>query len=100
MPGNEWVKRYTNNAGIKQLVFVLASRYLFGEEILQQLGNIGFYDDFAAWLETQTLEKNLPTLPEGCTPMKIEATTGGYVMIPGTDTARYQIQCRLTYLRG
>lgn len=97
VPCKEWVKRYVDGSGVKQFLFVLASREAFGEEIRQQLDNLGFYEGFSRWLDQKTMAHELPALGKGQTPLAVEATTSGYAFIPGTDSARYQIQCRLTY---
>lgn len=97
IPCKEWLKRYVDGSGIKQFQFVLSSREAFGEEIRQQLDNLGFYEDFSNWLDQQTAARTLPDLGTGKTPLLVEATTSGYAFIPDTNTARYQIQCRLTY---
>lgn len=97
VPCKEWVKRYVDGSGTKQFLFVLASREAFGEEIRQQLDNLGFYEGFSGWLDRKTMARDLPELGDGRTPLSIEATTSGYAFIPDTDTARYQIQCRFTY---
>lgn len=96
-PCKEWVKRYVDGSGTKQFLFVLTSREAFGEQVRQQLDNLGFYEDFSHWLDRQTAARTLPELGPGRTPLAVEATTSGYAFIPGTETARYQIQCRLTY---
>lgn len=97
VPCKEWVKRYVDGSGVKQFLFVLSSREAFGEELRQQLDNLGFYEGFSRWLDQKTAARELPALGNGRAPLTAEATTSGYAFIPGTDTARYQIQCRLTY---
>jgi len=65
---------------------------------LERLENSGFYEDFADWLETQTLAEIFPSMGTGKTPTKIEATVGGSLYEQGnTDTGIYQIQCLLAY---
>lgn len=96
-PAANVVKRYVDGATVRQFLFTLAGRAFYGPETRQQIENLGFFEDFAEWLEAQNRAKNFPAPGEGRTPLKIEVTTSGYVMIPGTETARYQIQCALTY---
>lgn len=98
VPGKEWVKRYIDGSGEKQALFVLCSREAFGEQIRRQIENIGFFEDFSAWLSLQSEKGNLPILAGGKTALKIEALTSGYLYVPDTNTARYQIQCKLTYI--
>lgn len=98
-PCNEWVKQYVDGSGIKQFLFALTSREAFGEEVRQQLDNLGFYEDFSDWLDRQTMARALPNLGPGRTPLELKATTSGYAFIPDTKTARYQIQCRMIYIQ-
>lgn len=98
-PATEIVKRYTNGDTVRQYLFVLRSVRAYGPDVLQNMANSGFYEKFAAWLETQSNSGVLPELPEGKTAQKIEAQSTGYLFTTGPDVGRYQIQCRLLYLQ-
>lgn len=97
--GDPVIKRYARGAAQKQYLFAFGSREFYGPDVLQNLANSGFYEQFAAWLDTQTAAKSFPGLPDGCTPQKIEAQTSGYLYGADMGTARYQIQCRLVYFQ-
>jgi len=57
-----------------------------------------FFEDLAAWFETQTLAGTFPTLAAGQTAEKIEALGWAYLFESGeSGTGIYQIQCKLTY---
>jgi hypothetical protein len=58
--------------------------------------NTEFYEDFSNWIEEQDNEGNLPDI-EGIE--SIECTSTGYAYQTGIDTARYQIQLRITYYK-
>ena len=63
-----------------------------------RLENLGFFEAFADWLETQNDAGTFPTLAAGKTPEKIEALGWGYLLDEGeSGTGVYQIQCKLTY---
>lgn len=80
-----------------QCVFVLASTEVHTGEIDQNAVNLGFYDDFACWVQQQNIVQNLPKL-NGYEPNWIETTSPGYLYINEiNDMARYQIQCRMLY---
>lgn len=100
VPCKEWVKQYVDGSGVKQFLFVLSSREFYGEHIRQQIDNLEFYEKFQLWLEQQTKKRGLPQLEDGRMSQKIEVLTSGYVFMPGIETARYQIQCRLEYFQG
>lgn len=97
--GDPIIKRYTRGAALKQYLFAFGSRESYGPDVLQNLANSGFYEDFAMWLEQQTVSKNFPTLSAGLTPRKIEVQSTGYLFGADPDSARYQIQCRLIYFQ-
>lgn len=89
------VKRYLDGSSVRQFAFVLATRTYYGETVRQQIDNLAFFEGFEAWLARQPL----PDLGEGRTARKLEVTTSGYAFAQETDTARYQIQLKLTYFQ-
>lgn len=91
------VKRYADGSTIRQFLFVLASREPFGAHLRQQIDNLSFYEEFEAWLEEKNEAGDFPELSGGREVRSMETVTSGYAFVPGTDTARYQIQCRLKY---
>ena len=76
----------------RQLTFTFASREWYSKEIIQNIQNSNFYKNFAEWLDEQTKAGNKVAT-------KIEAVSSGYLFNTnsGLETARYQIQCKLTY---
>ncbi len=97
VPVKEIVKQYMDGSTVRQFLFVLATRAYYGPDIRQQMDNLGFFEGFAGWLEACSRSRRFPSLGEGRTVQKMEVTTSGYAFIPGTDTARYQAQCRIQY---
>lgn len=81
----------------RQFLFVFASREAFGPSALDNMANSGFYEDFNEWISEQNKNGVLPQLETGKTPTKIECLGLGYLFENDSDTARYQIQCRLIY---
>lgn len=101
VPTDPVIKRYSNGAGIYQYVFVFASRNYHSLDDFQNIDNLGFYEDFLEWLEIKNRNNDLPEMETGKSAQKMEALTRGYLMSEdGTQTARYQIQCRLLYRKG
>ncbi len=98
-PCREWVKRYVDGSGVKQFLFNLCSREAMDETIRQQLDNLGFYEGFSRWLDRQTAADDLPALGQSRTARAVEAVRSGYAFLQGGNTAKYQIQCRLTYFQ-
>ena len=80
------------------LNFILASREAYGPDVLQNLANLGFYDEVISWICEQNKTKNFPIIREGKVESIVPSLTQ-YVFQAGTDNARYQIQCKLIYRR-
>lgn len=99
VPVNPILKRYVNGSSLRQFVFVFASREIYGEDVKQNIENVGFYEEFSDWLDKCTKEGNLPILDTGKEATKIVALTNGYLYNEETTTAKYTIQCKLEYIR-
>lgn len=97
VPVKEIVKYYTNGDSVRQFVFVFASKQRYGEDVLNNINNLGFYEDFSRWLEEKTTKRQLPDLGDGRVAEKITATSVPYVLTEENNKARYQVQCRLQY---
>lgn len=97
MPVRQIVKRYTDGASVRQYLFIFGSREYWGDDTRQNMANSGFYEDFSSWLEQQSDAGNLPNMGAGKEARRIEALSTGYLFDETANTARYQIQCRLTY---
>jgi len=64
--------------------------------MLDQISASGFYEQLEAWIEEQNKIGNLPGIPNAT---GIEVLAPGYLFdVYGTGMARYEIQCRVTYL--
>lgn len=97
VPGDPVIQKYVDGSSKRQFRFVFASREEYGERVLENLKNSGFYEDFADWIEANSWNGDLPELGEWRTPIRLEVLSGGYVMDAGDSTARYQIQLNLIY---
>ena len=97
-PADPIIKEYVDGGSLRQVVFVLASRQTYGNDIRMQIENSGFFEQFQEWLDEQNRMDKLPELKDA-TPHAIEALTSGYLFDNDSDQARYQIQCRLVYYK-
>lgn len=86
-------------AAVQELNFAFVSREEYGRDVLQNLANLGFFDEVIDWIYAQNKVKNFPVLREG-TVMMIVPTMTQYLIQAGTDSGRYQIQCKITYRRN
>ena len=97
LPGNTILEKYLNGGSRRQFSFAFQSVRSTADE-LERLESLGFFEVFAAWLESQTLSEQLPTLDTKQSATLIEAVTSAYLYEQGvSDTGIYQINCRLEY---
>ncbi|EDT74950.1 hypothetical protein [Clostridium butyricum] len=94
---NPILKKYVNGSSERQFLFVFASREFYGEDVFQNIDNIGFYDNLSEWLENNTRQGILPTLEEGKQALSIKAVSNGYAFDTDENLGRYQVQIQLTY---
>ena len=87
---------FIDGSGIKQFVFIFASRDSYGQETIQNMLNTEFYEDFCDWIEENNMNGILPDIDGIET---IECLSTGYAFQTGIDPARYQIQLRITYYK-
>lgn len=78
--------------------FVFAAKVPYGSDVQQNLENLGFFQDVAAWIREQNATGNFPEWDDGAI-TAIECTNTGSPVQTGTDAARYQFQIRVTYKR-
>lgn len=98
VPSERAIKAYTDGSSIREYPFVLSGRFPYSQNQIQNLANLGFFEDFSEWLSKNSREGNLPLMESGKSPHKIEAVSAGYLMSGENNSlARYQIQCKLTY---
>ncbi len=101
IPSKKILNKYVGGSSKRQIIFVVASTFLFSEEIQNQINNSGFYEDFSDWIEENNDNGVFPKLKDGYTPDEIEVETSGYLYSIYSDMskARYQIQCKFTYIK-
>lgn len=97
MPSTDFVKKYIGGSSKKQYAFIISSVNEHELDQLQSIANSGFFEELSDWLENQSKRKNLPSLPKGKRPLKIEAQSTNYHFTSKPDKGRYQIQCRIIY---
>lgn len=97
VPAETVIKKYADGGALKQLVFLFASREAYSADILDNLSNCGFYEQFADWVEMQDKAKIYPDMGQGRVVTGIRTTTCGYLFDADANTRRYQIQCVINY---
>lgn len=97
VPVQSVVRKYMDGSTVRQFCFVVAMRGFWGDDVRCQMDNLGFFERLGDWMEERSRCRRLPMLGEGKKAEKLEVTSSGYAFHPGTDLARYQMQCKLTY---
>lgn len=83
---------------IQTLNFIFASKESYGADVQTNLANLGFYDAVVMWVIEQNASRNFPEINGGRVKSIVPTLTAFPVEI-GSDTAKYQIQLRMTYKR-
>jgi hypothetical protein len=97
LPGSRIVEQYIDGSSLREFPFAFQTVKSTADN-LERLESIGFQEEFADWLESQTAAGVLPTPGTKKTAESIEATGWGYLFEQGdSDTGIYQIQCKLVY---
>ena len=99
VPCNPVISKYADGSSKNQYLFIFASREYYSSDEVNNMKNLEFFEDLQEWIAEQNINNRLPILPEGYTAQSIEVLTSGYVEDNNTKTARYQIQCRLKYIK-
>ena len=96
VPSDPLIKRYTDGDELRRFIFYFASRENYNENILANIKNSEFYEQFSDWVDSLT---ELPVLGDKKQAQRLECTTGGYIAYNEIGNARYQIQMRLVYIK-
>jgi hypothetical protein len=97
LPADPILKEYIDGSSVRQFVFAFGSVEEYGSDVDTNLANSSFYEDFAAWMEQKSRNKEFPLLGGNKTPIEIKAQGSGYLVENTENAARYQVQCRLVY---
>lgn len=100
VPSGSVIKNYIDGGTLRQYLFVFASREFYGDDVIQNIENSGFYEKLSNWLELQNDICNLPDLGDERKAIKFEVISSAYLFGAEEDSARYQIQIRLIYYEG
>ena len=99
VPADPVLTRYVDGSCTCRYIFNIGSVQEYGPDVWQNIANEGIFEKIYDWLERQTRLRNFPQMPAGCRALSIRAQSTGYLFGSSPDSARYQIQCQLTYTR-
>lgn len=97
LPGTRTLEIYLDNSKrcAKPFAFKVTD---YTADDARRLANEEFAEEFAEWLDEQTISGVLPALDSGKVAERIEATSWGYIEQQGaSETAVYLITCQLIY---
>lgn len=98
IPCNPIIKKYVDGSTIRQFQFAFCSREPYGAEIIQNIDNSSFYEDFANEIEDKNNKGILPLLAD-IEVRSLEVTSSAYAVGVTEDTAMYQINLNLKYFK-
>ena len=97
IPADNIIKQYVDGSSVRQFVFAFGSVEPYGSDVDNNLANSTFYEDFAAWMDEKSRNREFPDLGADKSVIEIKAQGAGYVVENTENAARYQVQCRLIY---
>lgn len=96
IPVEPIIKAYKDGGSLRQFVFQFGSREYFGADVVQNMANTEFYEDFSALIEDNNKKGVLPEI-DGI--QSIECLSNGTINEDNTDNAKYVIQMKITYYK-
>lgn len=100
VPCEPIIKRYIDGSTERQYQFVFTSKEPYSEEILQNIENSSFYEDFANEIENKNFKKELPLLEGNLETRSLKVTSSPYCVKATEDKAIYEINLNLKYFKG
>ena len=97
-PCDPIVKKYIDGSLKKQCQFVFTSKEPYSADVIGNISNSNFYEEFSNWIETNNKEGIFPSLEEGLEPTQIKVISSPYIITADEDKAVYQISLQLNYL--
>ena len=96
IPVEPILRQYADGSSLRQFVFQFGSREYFGADVIQNMKNTEFYEDFSELIEDNNRKGVLPKI-NGI--QSIECLNNGTINEDNTDNAKYVIQMRITYYK-
>lgn len=96
IPVEPIIRPYSDGGSLRQFVFQFGSREYFGADVVQNMANTEFYEDFSALIEDNNRKGVLPEI-DGI--QSIECLSNGTINEDNTSNAKYVIQMRITYYK-
>ena len=76
--------------------YIFASKESYGADVQQNLAAMGFYEEIVSWIIKQNFRGDFPVMDGGIV-KSIMPTLTAFISEAGPDSAKYQIQIKVTY---
>lgn len=90
------LERYVDGTSLRQYQFQLISCNDYGADVMQNIDNSAFYEQLYNLIDENNNKNNLPKI-DGI--VSIECLNNGAILDATSNTARYSIQMKITYLK-
>ncbi len=90
------LERYVDGTSLRQYQFQLISCNDYGADVMQNIDNSTFYEQLYNLIEENNNKNILPKI-DGI--VSIECLNNGAILDATTNTAKYAIQMKITYLK-
>ena len=91
------IKNYIDGATLRQFLFTIAMRENYGQDAEANSAAATKLDQISDWICEQDKIGILPVLEGNKSSVSLEVVKTGWVEEKESDTAKYQLQCRLVY---
>lgn len=96
IPTSSQVEKWVNGVEIHRDVFAFRSRNAYSQDVINNLSNIGFFENFQRLVNSNNKKGILPEI-EGI--QSIECLNVGTMVKNDTNTAEFDIQIQITYIQ-
>lgn len=98
-PTTKIVKKFVDGSSIRDYNFTFMIKEQYTCCIEDSISSTQFFEDFQNWIEEMNIDKDLPALDKGETPMSLTVITDAYLWDLNSNYATYQIELKLRYLK-
>ena len=94
IPTSSQIEKWVTGTEIHRDVFSFKSRNAYSQDVINNLSNIGFFENFESIIKSNNKKGVLPEI-KGIE--SIECLNGGTMLSSDTNTAEFDIQIQITY---
>lgn len=91
------IKNYTDGGALRQFLFTVALRQEYGQDVAENTAATVKLEQLSDWIYEQDRLGILPAFSGNKNSVSLEVIKTGWVDEKMSDTAKYQLQCRLVY---